>query len=83
MKTKERKDLVIATKVRGNMGKGPNDSGLSRKHIIWSVENSLKRLQTDYIGSYFPISVLIYIRLIASSHLGLRNSFEGNLVDDE
>jgi aryl-alcohol dehydrogenase-like predicted oxidoreductase len=32
------------------MGKGPNDIGLSRKHILASVENSLKNLQTDYIG---------------------------------
>jgi len=49
MKTKNRKDLIIATKVRGIMGTGVNDVGLSRKHIMWSVENSLKRLQTDYI----------------------------------
>jgi len=49
MQTKSRKDLVIATKVRGQMGSGVNDLGLSRKHIMWSVENSLKRMQTDYI----------------------------------
>ena len=47
-----RDDLVIATKVRGQMGKGPNDSGLTRKHILWQVEASLKRLQTDYIDLY-------------------------------
>ena len=41
---------MIATKVRGSMGPGVNDVGLSRKHIMWSVENSLKRLQTSYIG---------------------------------
>jgi aryl-alcohol dehydrogenase-like predicted oxidoreductase len=44
--------LVIATKVRGNMGGGPEDEGLSRKHILASVENSLRRLQTDYLDLY-------------------------------
>jgi aryl-alcohol dehydrogenase-like predicted oxidoreductase len=44
--------LVIATKVRGRMGSGPDDEGLSRTHIIKAVEASLKRLQTDYIDLY-------------------------------
>jgi len=44
--------VVIATKVRGNMGGGPEDEGLSRKHILASVENSLRRLQTDYLDLY-------------------------------
>jgi aryl-alcohol dehydrogenase-like predicted oxidoreductase len=44
-----RKQIVLATKVRFSMGKGPNDNGLSRYHIIQSVEDSLKRLQTDVI----------------------------------
>lgn len=47
-----RDDLVLATKVRGKMGEGPNDSGLTRKHILKQVEASLKRLQTDYIDLY-------------------------------
>lgn len=47
-----RDKLVIATKVRGRMGDGPNDEGLSRTHIFQAVENSLKRLQTDYIDLY-------------------------------
>ena len=47
-----RESLVIATKVRGQMGPGPNDSGLTRKHILWQVEASLKRLGTDYIDLY-------------------------------
>ncbi len=47
-----RDDLVIATKVRGSMGEGPNDSGLSRKHIFKQVDDSLKRLQTDFIDLY-------------------------------
>ncbi|HEY0271603.1 MAG TPA: aldo/keto reductase [Chitinophaga sp.] len=47
-----RDDLVIATKVRGKMGEGPNDSGLTRKHILKQVEDSLRRLQTDYIDLY-------------------------------
>lgn len=47
-----RDDLVLATKVRGKMGEGPNDSGLTRKHILRQVEDSLRRLQTDYIDLY-------------------------------
>lgn len=48
----KRDDLVIATKVRGKMGEGPNSSGLTRKHIIQQAEESLKRLNTDYIDLY-------------------------------
>jgi aryl-alcohol dehydrogenase-like predicted oxidoreductase len=48
----QRDDLVIATKVRGSMGQGPNDSGLTRKHILQQVEASLRRLQVDYIDLY-------------------------------
>jgi len=47
-----RDDLVIATKVRGKMGEGPNHSGLSRKHILQQAEESLNRLQLDYIDLY-------------------------------
>ena len=48
----KREDLVIATKVRGKMGEGPNSSGLSKKHILQQAEESLKRLNTDYIDLY-------------------------------
>ncbi len=44
-----REDLVIATKVFAPMGDGPNDRGLSRKHILASVDASLQRLGTDYM----------------------------------
>lgn len=47
-----RHQLVVATKVRGTMGPGPNDVGLSRKHILDAVEASLRRLQIDYIDLY-------------------------------
>lgn len=47
-----RHKLVIATKVRGPMGDGPNDQGLSRAHILHAVEESLRRLDTDYIDLY-------------------------------
>jgi aryl-alcohol dehydrogenase-like predicted oxidoreductase len=47
-----REQLVIATKVRGRMGDGPNDEGLSRVHIMQAVEASLRRLGTDYIDLY-------------------------------
>ncbi|MGH7365992.1 MAG: aldo/keto reductase [Candidatus Rokuibacteriota bacterium] len=44
--------VLIATKVCGPMGPGPNDKGLSRFHIMEGVEASLRRLQTDYIDLY-------------------------------
>jgi aryl-alcohol dehydrogenase-like predicted oxidoreductase len=47
-----REKVVIATKVRGNMGGEPENEGLSRKHILESVENSLRRLQIDYLDLY-------------------------------
>lgn len=48
----DRESLVIATKVRFPMGSGPNDEGLSRKHIMRAVRDSLSRLQTSYIDLY-------------------------------
>ena len=50
--TGRRQDVMIATKVRGRMGSGANDVGLSRLHIIQAAEASLKRLGTDYIDLY-------------------------------
>ena len=47
-----RKDVVIATKVFGRVGPGPNDVGASRGHIMDAVEASLRRLQTDHIDLY-------------------------------
>jgi len=47
-----RHDLVIATKVRGKMGEGPNNTGLSRKHILQQADESLQRLKMDYIDLY-------------------------------
>ena len=47
-----RQDVVLATKVRGRMGKGVNQVGLSRLHIMEAVDASLKRLGTDYIDLY-------------------------------
>lgn len=47
-----RDDLIIATKVRSKVGEGPNQVGLTRKHILHQVEESLRRLQTDYIDLY-------------------------------
>lgn len=52
LKDKPRDDFVIATKVRGAMGEGPNEVGLSRKHILSAVEASLRRLNTDYVDLY-------------------------------
>jgi aryl-alcohol dehydrogenase-like predicted oxidoreductase len=47
-----RDDYVLATKANSPMGAGPNDRGLSRKHLFASVENSLRRLGTDYIDLF-------------------------------
>lgn len=47
-----RERIVLATKCRLPMGPGPNDAGLSRKHIIRACDESLRRLQTDYLDLY-------------------------------
>jgi aryl-alcohol dehydrogenase-like predicted oxidoreductase len=47
-----RDDVVIATKVHGSVGEGPNDYGLSRYHVLREIDRSLKRLRTDYIDLY-------------------------------
>jgi len=47
-----RDQIVLATKVRWAMGKGPNDIGLSRRHVIDACEASLRRLGTDWIDLY-------------------------------
>jgi aryl-alcohol dehydrogenase-like predicted oxidoreductase len=48
-----RKDVLITSKVFNRTGPGPNDLGNSRHHILEGCENSLRRLQTDYIDIYF------------------------------
>ena len=48
----KRSDVVIATKVHGRMGQGPNDRGSSRGHIMDAVEASLERLGLDHIDLY-------------------------------
>jgi aryl-alcohol dehydrogenase-like predicted oxidoreductase len=48
----KRKDVIVATKVRGRTGAGPNEVGLSRHHIIEGCNASLKRLGTDWIDLY-------------------------------
>ena len=48
----KRHEVVIATKVGGRMGDGPNDAGASLKHIRHEIEESLRRLGTDYVDLY-------------------------------
>jgi aryl-alcohol dehydrogenase (NADP+) len=47
-----RQDVIVATKVFNPMGDGPNERGLSRKHILDSIDASLDRLQMDYVDLY-------------------------------
>jgi aryl-alcohol dehydrogenase-like predicted oxidoreductase len=47
-----RRQVVVATKARGRMWPGPNGEGLSRAHLIQACDDSLRRLQTDYIDLY-------------------------------
>lgn len=53
LKAYPRESYVLATKVMGQMGEGPNDYGLSRKHIINQCDASLQRLGHDYIDIYY------------------------------
>jgi 1-deoxyxylulose-5-phosphate synthase len=48
----KRDEVIIATKVRGRMHEGPNGEGLSRKAILSEIDNSLRRLGTDYVDLY-------------------------------
>lgn len=48
-----RDSYVLATKVFWPMGDGPNDRGLSRKHVFEQIHASLKRLKTDYVDIYY------------------------------
>ena len=48
----KREDVIVATKVRGRMGQGPNSVGLSRGHILDQIAASLKRLGLDYVDLY-------------------------------
>ncbi|MFH1085723.1 MAG: aldo/keto reductase [Chloroflexota bacterium] len=48
-----RREAVIATKFTNPAGPGPNDAGMSRKHIMDAIEDSLRRLQTDYVDLYY------------------------------
>ncbi len=51
---KGRRDkVVLASKVRGKMGEGPDESGLSRAAILRAIDESLRRLQTDYLDLYY------------------------------
>lgn len=54
--SEQRQSLVISTKVFRPTGAGPNDAGLSRKHIVQACEASLRRLNTDYIDLYLAHS---------------------------
>ncbi|MCB0103890.1 MAG: aldo/keto reductase, partial [Anaerolineales bacterium] len=47
-----RQNVIIATKVNGQLSSDVNDGGLSRKHIMDGIDNSLKRLQMDYVDLY-------------------------------
>jgi aryl-alcohol dehydrogenase-like predicted oxidoreductase len=63
-----REDFVIATKVRGKSGPQVNDVGLSRKHIMASVETSLKRLKTTYIGKKYSAQKYLHCKDLYQIH---------------
>ncbi|HEY1707741.1 MAG TPA: aldo/keto reductase [Rhizomicrobium sp.] len=48
----KRERVVVATKLFNPMGSSPNERGLSRKHVMHAIDNSLRRLQTDYVDLY-------------------------------
>jgi aryl-alcohol dehydrogenase-like predicted oxidoreductase len=48
-----RDEVIIATKVGLYLGQGPNQGGLSRKHILWQIKKSLESLETDFIDIYY------------------------------
>src|ERR1035441_5590727 len=50
--TRPRHEVLVATKCRGKMGTGPNDMGLTRHHILHSIDESLKRLKLDFVDLY-------------------------------
>jgi len=52
LKGYDRESLVVATKVRGQMASWTNGQGLSRKHIMWQIGESLRRLDLDYVDLY-------------------------------
>jgi aryl-alcohol dehydrogenase-like predicted oxidoreductase len=49
----KRRDAIVATKFFNPMGPGPNDSGMSRVHIMQAIDDSLRRLQMDYVDLYY------------------------------
>ncbi len=48
-----RREAIVATKFSNPMGPGPNDSGMSRAHIMQAIDDSLRRLQMDYVDLYY------------------------------
>ncbi|MWG33429.1 aldo/keto reductase [Halomarina oriensis] len=50
---RDRESVVVASKVYGDMGDGPNDAGLSRKHVRAQLRGTLDRLGTDYVDIYY------------------------------
>jgi len=53
LKEYDREEWVVATKVAGRMSPGPNGEGLSRKHVMWQIKESLRRLQMEYVDIYY------------------------------
>lgn len=48
-----RDEVIVASKVGMNIGQGPNQTGLSRKHIMWQIKHSLESLKTDFVDIYY------------------------------
>ena len=73
---KRRHDLILATKVFFPTGEGPNDFGLSRKHILQSVEDSLTRLE-DGVHRPLPGALLRYVHAARRDPSRIRGPREG------
>jgi aryl-alcohol dehydrogenase-like predicted oxidoreductase len=65
-----RDDVILATKVHGAMGEDPNQQGNSRRWIIREVEDSLRRLDTDWIDLYQLHGLLILPAVPLACHIG-------------